>query len=109
MQSSTLHSLLIVAVMAGVTALLRFIPFLIFRGKQTPSFLLYLGKVLPHATIGMLIIFCLKSVSFLRFSFGIPEIICILLTGVLHFWKRNTLLSILAGTISYMLLVQLLF
>jgi branched-subunit amino acid transport protein AzlD len=109
MPNNILQSVLIIAVMAGVTALLRFIPFLIFRGKETPSFLLYLGKVLPHATIGMLIIFCLKNVSFLRFSFGIPELICILLTGVLHFWKRNTLLSILAGTISYMLLVQLVF
>ncbi len=103
------HSLLIVAVMAGVTAIIRFLPFFIFRGKNTPSFLLYLGQVLPQATIGMLIIFCLKNVSFLGWSFGLPELICIALTAILHFWKRNTLLSILAGTISYMLLVQLIF
>ena len=109
MSDALLHSLLIVAVMAGVTAVIRFLPFFIFRGKNTPSFLLYLGHVLPQATIGMLIIFCLKNVSFLGWSFGLPELICIALTAILHFWKRNTLLSILAGTISYMLLVQLIF
>lgn len=99
-----------ILVAAVITAALRFAPFLIFgRGKETPPLILYLGKVLPYAIMGMLVVYCMKDVSFLRSPFGIPEALGCLIVAVLHIWKRNTLLSIAAGTISYMLMVQFLF
>ena len=101
---------LMVAVMAAVTAALRFLPFLIFRGtRKTPAFITYLGRVLPYAVMGMLVIFCFKSVSFLKAPFGAPELIAGAVVVGLHVWRRNTLLSILSGTAVYMLLIQLVF
>lgn len=107
---SELHSVKLVAVVALVTITLRFLPFLIFRGKrQTPAYISYLGKVLPFAIMGMLVIYCLRNISFSAFPFGLPELlVCAVVAGV-HLWKRNTLLSIASGTIFYMLLVQTLF
>ena len=105
-----LHSALTIAVIALVTAALRFLPFLIFReNRKTPPLISYLGQVLPYAIMGMLVIYCLKGVSFAAFPFGIPEMIGCLVVILLHIWKRNTLLSIGAGTVCYMLLVQLVF
>ena len=105
-----LHAWLAVAIASGVTALLRFLPFLIFgRGRQTPSIIVYLGQVLPYAIIGMLVIYCLKDVNPLAAPFGIPELIGCAIVAGLHIWKRNTLLSIGAGTVCYMLMVQFLF
>ena len=105
-----LHSALMIAVIALVTAALRFLPFLIFReNRKTPPLVSYLGQVLPYAIMGMLVIYCLKGVSFAAFPFGIPEMIGCLVVILLHIWKRNTLLSIGAGTVCYMLLVQLVF
>ena len=99
-----------VLVAAAVTAALRFAPFLIFgRGKETPALVLYLGKVLPFAIMGMLVVYCMKDVSFLSAPFGIPEAIGCLIVAALHVWKRNTLLSIGAGTVCYMLLMQFVF
>ena len=99
-----------VLVAAVVTAALRFAPFLIFgRGKETPPLVLYLGKVLPFAIMGMLVVYCMKDVSLVTAPFGIPEALGCLIVAVLHIWKRNTLLSIAAGTVSYMLMVQFLF
>ena len=99
-----------VLVAAVVTAALRFAPFLIFgRGKETPALILYLGKVLPFAIMGMLVVYCMKDVAFLSAPYGIPELLGCAVVAVLHLWKRNTLLSIAAGTISYMLLVQFVF
>ncbi len=104
------HSALMVAVIALVTVLLRFLPFLIFRGdKKTPEFITYLGKVLPFAIMGMLVIYCLRNISFVSSPFGIPELISVAVVVVLHLWKRNTLLSIIGGTACYMVLVQLIF
>ena len=105
-----LHSGATIAVIALVTAALRFLPFWIFRdNRKTPPLVSYLGQVLPFAIMGMLVVYCLKGVSFTSAPFGIPEIIgCAVVTG-LHIWKRNTLLSIGAGTICYMLLVQYIF
>lgn len=92
------------------TMLTRFLPFLVFpSGKTTPKYIQYLGKVLPGAVFGMLIIYCLKSVSILEGNHGIPEAIGILVTVILHKWKRQMLLSIAGGTICYMLLLQLVF
>ena len=106
---SDLHAAALVAVIALVTAILRFLPFFLFRGRQTPVFITYLGKVLPYAIMGMLVVYCLRGTTFLKAPHGIPELICVALVALLHLWKRNTLLSILLGTASYMLLVQLIF
>ena len=104
------HSALMIAVIALVTAALRFLPFLIFgENRKTPPLVSYLGQVLPYAIMGMLVVYCLKSVSFSAFPFGIPEILGCLVVTLLHIWKRNTLLSIGVGTVSYMLMVQFVF
>lgn len=104
------RSALIVAIIAAVTILLRFAPFLIFGEKRkTPEIISYLGKVLPCAIMGMLIIFCLKNVSPLSYPYGIPELISCVLVIVLHVWKRNTLISIICGTVCYMILIQFVF
>ena len=104
------HSALIVAVIAAVTILLRFIPFLVFGGKRkTPEIITYLGKVLPYAIMGMLVVFCLKNVTPLQYPHGIPELIACAVVVGLHIWKRNTLLSIIGGTACYMVLIQLVF
>lgn len=105
-----LHAVSTIAVVALVTAGLRFLPFLIFgENKTTPPLIAYLGQVLPFAIMGMLVIYCLKDVSFLNGSFGIPELMGCAAVALLHIRKRNTLLSIGAGTVCYMLLVQLVF
>ena len=103
-----MKSAVLIAVMAIVTMLTRLLPFLVF-GKQTPRYVAYLGKVLPPAIIGMLVIYCLKDISPAVRPFGIPEgaaVACVVLAQV---WKRNSLISILAGTAAYMALVQLVF
>ena len=104
-----LHSAALVAVIAAVTIALRFLPFLIFRGRETPQFIAYLGKVLPYAIMGMLVVYCLRGTNLLSAPHGIPELIATALVVGLHIWKKNTLLSIIAGTACYMLLVQLVF
>ena len=105
-----LHSAMMIAVIALVTAALRFLPFWIFNeNRKTPPMISYLGQVLPYAIMGMLVVYCLKDVSFSAAPFGIPEAIGCAVVTVLHIWKRNTLLSIGAGTICYMLMVQFLF
>lgn len=92
------------------TSLTRFIPFILFPPeRETPKFIIYLGRVLPAAVIGMLVIYSLKDVSLSQHSHGLPELIAIVIVTGLHLWKRQMLLSIAAGTISYMLLVQLVF
>ena len=99
-----------IAVAALVTAATRFLPFLIFgNGKKTPDIIVYLGKVLPYAIMGMLVVYCLKNVSFIRAPFALPELISCAVVAILHIWKRNTLLSIAAGTVGYMLLIQFVF
>ena len=88
----------------------RFLPFMIFNEhRKTPEFVQYLGKYLPSAVFGMLVIYCLKNVSVFHGSHGIPELISILVTGGLHIWKRQMLISIAGGTICYMLLMQFVF
>lgn len=105
-----LHSALMIAVIALVTAALRFLPFLIFgENRKTPPLVTYLGQVLPYAIMGMLVVYCLKGVSLTAFPFGIPELLGCAAVILLHIWKRNTLLSIGAGTVCYMLLVQFVF
>lgn len=106
----TEHAVFSVVIASGVTILLRFLPFVLFGGKrETPSSLLYLGRVLPYAVMGMLVVFALKNVSIFCRPHALPEFISVLVVIVLHVWRRNTLLSILCGTVCYMLLVQFVF
>lgn len=88
----------------------RFLPFLVFRpDKPTPKYVQYLGKMLPGAIFAMLIVYCLRSVNVTQFSWGLPELIAGAVTVALHLWKRQMLLSIAAGTVAYMVLVQAVF
>lgn len=97
-----------VAIMALVTLLLRAIPFFIFRNKkETPEFIVYLGNMLPMAIMGMLVVYCLKGVTFAVVSEWLPVMVSVLSVIALHVWKRNTLLSILGGTVLYMFLIHL--
>lgn len=106
--STASHSAILVAVMSLVTILLRFLPFLVFR-KKVPPCITYLGRVLPPAIIGMLVIYCLKDTVITSAPFGLPELIAGVMVVLLQTWKRNALLSILCGTVVYMLLIQLVF
>ena len=103
-----MNSVILVAAMALVTMALRFLPFLVFR-KTTPPYVAYLGRVLPAALIGMLVVYCLKDVRFSSAPHGLPELLAGAAVVLLQAWKRNSLLSILAGTLLYMLLTQLVF
>lgn len=104
------EQIITVAMVVLGTAVTRFLPFLIFpAGKPTPRYIQYLGKVLPAAVFGLLVIYCLRNVSVFKGSHGIPEMIAILVVVVLHVWKRQMLLSIAGGTVCYMLLVQIVF
>lgn len=101
---------LTVGVIALVTALLRFLPFLVFRKSgKTPRIIEKLGRLLPFAVMGMLVVYCLKDVQFSTVGGFLPELIACLVVGGLYLWKRNTLISIVAGTVCYMLLLQFVF
>lgn len=102
------HSLLIILVAAAVTFMIRALPFIMFR-SSTPASVVYLSNVLPYAIMGMLVVYCLKSTSVLESPHGLPELISVALVVALHKWKHNTLLSIVSGTVVYMLLLQLVF
>lgn len=102
--------LVTIALCALATMLTRFLPFLLFSSRRpTPKYARYLGRALPPAIFGMLVVYCLKNVSIVSGSHGLPELIAIAVTVGLHLWKRQTLLSIAGGTIAYMLLIQLVF
>ena len=99
-----------IAVMALVTAALRFLPFLLLGGdRKTPRIVQKLGRMLPYAIMGMLVVYCLKGVTFTSAAGFVPSLLACLVVGVLYVWKRNTLVSIVAGTVCYMLLVQIVF
>lgn len=107
---NNIHAVLLIAVVSAVTMLLRFLPLWIFgNGQKTPVLIQYLGKVLPYAIMGMLVIFCLKGVSLLSAPYGLPELIACGIVVGLHIWKRNTAISIVGGTVVYMVLVQMVF
>lgn len=106
--NSTLHSALLVAAMSLTTIGLRFLPLLVFR-KKTPAYVLYLGKVLPASIVGMLVIYCLKDTVLTVYPYGIAEIIAAASVIAVQAYRRNSLLSILSGTIIYMILIQLVF
>lgn len=104
------QQIITVALCALGTMITRFLPFIVFRSdKPTPKYIRYIGNALPPAIFGMLVIYCLKDVSLLGGSHGIPEAIAIVAVIALHLWKKNMLLSIAGGTVCYMLLVQFVF
>lgn len=104
------HGWLMIAVIALVTAALRFLPFLIWSGKRkTPPLIQRLGQVLPYAVMGMLVVFCLKDVQPARMESLLPALLGCAVVGGTYLWKRNTLISVVSGTVCYMLLVQLVF
>ena len=96
----------LVASMSLVTIALRFLPFLIFR-KRTPPYITYLGRVLPPAIIGMLVIYCLRDVKLTSSPFGLPELIATVCVAAVQVWRRSTILSIFTGTVVYMILIRL--
>ncbi|MBR0211632.1 MAG: AzlD domain-containing protein [Oscillospiraceae bacterium] len=103
-----MKSAIIVGVMAAVSALLRFLPFLVFR-KRTSPYVAYLGRVLPPAIIGMLVVYCLKDVTLTAAPYGLPELIACLTVAAVQLWRRSSLWSILAGTAVYLVLVNVVF
>lgn len=104
------QQIITIALCALGTMTTRFLPFLVFSDKRpTPKYVVYLGRALPAAIFSMLVVYCLRNVSVLSGSHGLPELIAIAVTLGLHLWKRQTLLSIAGGTVCYMLLVQLVF
>lgn len=98
-----------VAVMALVTAGLRFAPFFLLGGRRTPRLVVYLGRVFPCATVGLLAVYGLKSVSFAAAGRFVPQLLAAALVVFSYVWKRSTLLSIVGGTVFYMVLVQTVF
>jgi len=105
-----LYVIAMIAVISLVTVLLRFLPFWIFGKKRTvPPFVAYLGRVLPPAAMGMLVVYCLRDLAPLSYPYGLPQLIACVAVVLLHVLWRNTLVSILGGTVTYMLLLQLVF
>ena len=102
------HAGYIVLIAGGITVMLRFLPFIAF-GKTRPDFVMYLGRVLPPAVMAMLTVYCLRGVNVLAGTHGLPECLACLAVIALHVWKRNTLLSISAGTALYMFMIQVVF
>lgn len=106
---TTTQSIIIIAICAICTLLERAFPFLIFRGKEVPEIVRYLGRVLPMAIMATLVIYCLKGITFSSAAGWAPMLIASALTALLHLWKGNTMLSIFGGTVGYMVLVQMVF
>ena len=106
--SSTVHALLLIGVVILCTQLTRWLPFLAFRNtRKLPRSIALLGTYLPPALMSILVIYCLKDVSFLQYSAFVPQLLSVAIVVVLHLWRRSTLLSIGAGTVCYMLLIHL--
>lgn len=104
------YSIIQIAIMAILTAVIRFAPFALFpEGRKRPKFITYLGTVLPYAIIGMLVVYCFKNISFVEAPHGLPELIAGVIVVLLHVWKKNTLLSVFGGTAIYMVLINFVF
>lgn len=107
---TTIQIVITIVLITIVTVTIRTFPFMIFPGrKEPPAYIQYLGNVLPFAIIGMLVIYCFKSVSFIKSPFGLPEMIGFIYVVIIHRWKHNLLLSIGGGTFLYMFLIQTIF
>lgn len=102
-----LDSIIMIAVVAFITLFLRAAPFMLFSGKRgTPKVITYLGSVLPFAIIAALVVYCLRSTDFTTAPYGIPGLVSVVVVALLHIWKKNTLISILGGTVLYMVLIR---
>lgn len=107
--TNTQALVILLCVVAG-TVITRFLPFVLFpENRKRPAVITYLSKTIPAAMMGLLVVYCLKSVSLTDWPYGIPEILGVAVTAGLYLWKHNSLLSIAAGTILYMFLVQAVF
>lgn len=103
----TIHSLQLIAVMAAVTMLLRFLPFVIFpQGKTLPGVLLYLGRVLPGAIMAMLVVYCFKNTAVFVPPYALPEAVATAVVAVIYLWRSDVLSAVGIGTVCYMILVQ---
>ena len=101
------HAMLIILVMGAVTLTTRILPVLIFsRDEKVPEYILYLGKVVPYTAMGMLIVYCLKDTTVLEAPHALPELIAMGIVIGTYLWKRNSIISVVTGTVIYMLLVQ---
>ncbi len=110
MRLTMVQTLVILLAVAAGTQITRWLPFVLFpENREPPKVVAYLGRVLPPAMMGLLVVYCLRSVDLLSGSHGLPETIAVAVIAVLHLWKRNVLLSIAGGTAVYMLLVQVVF
>lgn len=110
MHLSAIPTLIIILAVSLGTQLTRWLPFVMFPEKrEPPKAVLYLGRVLPPAMMGLLVVYCFKDVTWLSGSHGLPELLATAAVAALHLWKRNVLLSIAGGTALYMVLVQLVF
>ena len=104
------HAMIIILVMGLMTLATRILPVLIFgRGEKVPDYIMYLGKVVPYTAMGLLIVYCLKDVQVLEAPHAVPEIISLAVVVMTYLWKRNSILSVVIGTVLYMFLVQKMF
>ncbi|MCR5795210.1 MAG: AzlD domain-containing protein [Solobacterium sp.] len=106
----SMHAVIIILVMGAATLATRIVPVLIFgRNEKVPDLILYLGRVVPYTAMGLLIVYCLKDVSVLEGSHAVPELIALAAVTLSYLWKRNTIFSVVTGTVLYMFLVQSVF
>ena len=103
------YQIVTIFIAAVATLLTRFLPFIIFKGKKIPKALDYLGFALPASVFGMILVYALKDTVVTSFPFALPEVLGLFVTSIIYLWRKNTLLSIAAGTIFYMFLVQVVF
>ena len=97
-----------IGICALATMLTRFLPFAVFSEKRkTPPYIEYLGGALPGAIFAMLVVYCLRNLTLFSGDHGLPELLAVGCTVLIHLWKRNTLLSIALGTAAYMILIRL--
>lgn len=101
------YALSAIGIMAAVTYFLRVLPFVAFHNHETPGFVKYLGTYLPYSAMAMLVVYCLKDMDFAGATHAIPEVISVLVVVLLHIWKKNTVLSVITGTLCYMILIRL--
>lgn len=104
-----IHAVMAIVIMSAVTMFIRFLPFVIFKNRETPKFIKYLGDVLPYSVMGMLVVYCLKDMDITAVKGFLPQVLGVAFVVVLHAWRRNALLSIGLGTVFYMFLVQIVF
>ena len=104
---SNTYILLALIISGVVTFVIRLFPFLVLRNQTNlSSRMQFISEVLPQAIITILVVYCLKDISFINAPFGIPELIAVSIVVLLQWWKENTLLSIFVPTVIYMVLLQ---